>query len=252
MRKSTLPLLVILCVFATSASWADETSLNSFKHYMHKVFDSYNHARISYTLNKYEITDIHLRDMKAFIALAQKRIPERDRHGDRIDQALFAGRVARLQTAISDLRDAVKYKEPLLTELFARDIFNICVACHKEMKFDHLFRIPQQMTLFGEYMHMVSEHVDLARISKEQGKGPEALKKHLQLINYYLDLLKTSLPDAGPSGVILDKAAFNRRIQEIQERLRGHGKPGREPDLAHVREDINGLCVACHEPERLK
>ncbi|MCP4409824.1 MAG: hypothetical protein GY807_19180 [Gammaproteobacteria bacterium] len=252
MKKSTIILFVITYAFIFTVSWANATSPNSFKLYMHKVFDSYNHARISYRLNKHEITDIHLRQMKEYFALAQKNIPEYDKEGSVIDKMLFIERVAKLQTTISDLRGAVKYRAPLLTELFARDIFNVCIACHKEMKFDYLFSIPQGMTLFGEYMHKVSEHIDLARIYEKNANGDAEVENHIELINYYIDLLKTTMPDAGPSGVILDKETFNRRIEGIQKRLQEHAKGKKQIDLAYVRKTINSLCVACHEPERVK
>ncbi len=219
---------------------------------MHRIFDSYNHARISYTLKKPELTDIHLRHMKESMAMAQKNIPEKDRKGHAIDKAKFMAKVATLQSTISDLRGAVKYEAPLLAELFAADIFNICVACHAEMKFDTLFQIPRHMTLYGEYMHKVSEHVDLARMDKESEAGIKQQKQHIKLLSYYLDLLRTAIPAEGPSGVILDKDAFDRQIQDIQGQLKEIAKSEKRANMEPIRETLNGLCVTCHEPERIR
>jgi hypothetical protein len=219
---------------------------------MHKLFDSYHHARISFTLKEYEITDIHIRHMKESIASAQKHIPKYDKAGAEIDMVLFADRIARLQNMVSDFRDAVKYGAPRLAELFAQDIFNVCVTCHKELKFDHLFGGPRYTTLFGEYMHKVYEHIVLARLAEKKPDGDQKVRKHAHLIDYYLGLLRTSLPGEGPSGVIMDNEAFDSRIAEMRERLRRHVKEEKGIDLDYIRTSLNSVCVACHEPERIK
>ncbi len=219
---------------------------------MHKLFDSYHHARISFTLKQYEITDIHIRHMKESIASTQKYIPKYNNSGGEIDVVLFADRMARLQNIASDFRDAVKYGAPRLAELFAQDIFNVCVTCHKELKFDHLFSVPRYTTLFGKYMHKVYEHIVLARLDEKKPDSDKKVKKHVHLIDYYLSLLRTTLPGEGPSGVIMDSEAFDSRIVEIRERLRRHVKGEKGVDLDYIRSSLNSFCVVCHEPERIK
>ncbi len=203
-------------------------------------------------MKEYEITDIHIRHMKESIASAQKQIPKYDKAGAEIDMVLFTDRIARLQNIVSDFRDAVKYGAPRLAELFAQDIFNVCAACHKELKFDHLFGVPRYRTLFEEYMHKVYEHTVLARLDEKKPDGDQKVRKHLRLIDYYLGLLRTTFPGEGPSGVIMDSEAFDRRLVEMRERLRRHVKGEKGIDLDYIRTSLNSFCVACHEPERIK
>jgi len=149
--------LLILTYMAISAScaatlYAEETSSVEFKYYMHKIFDSYNHAEISRLLEKYDIADIHLRNMEESIALAQKHIPEKNKDGSKLDKTLFLARITQLQSMAADLRGAVKYGSNELSKTFSRETFNICVTCHEGVKLEYLFRLPQRTTLFGEYM----------------------------------------------------------------------------------------------------
>ncbi len=252
MKNTTVLLFVIAYAFGSTHSWADDTSSDNIKYHMHKLFDSYHHAQISFTLKEYEITDIHIRHMKESIASAQKHIPKYDKAGAEIDMVLFTDRIARLQNMASDFRDAVKYGTPRLAGLFAQDIFDVCVTCHKELKFDHLFSVPGYTTLFGEYMHKVYEHIVLARLAEKKPDGDQKVRRHAHLIDYYLGLLRTSLPGEGPSGVIMDNEAFDSRIAEMRESLRRHVKGGKGIDLDYIRTSLNSFCVACHEPERIK
>ena len=252
LKNRTVLLFVIVCTFGSTHSWANDTSSGNIKYHMHKLFDSYHHARISFTLKEYEITNIHIRHMKEAIAAAQKQIPKYDKAGDEIDMVLFTDRIARLQNTASDFRDAVNYGAPRLAELFAQDIFDTCAACHKELKFDHLFIAPRYTTLFGEYMHKVNEHIVLARLDEKNPDGEQKVRKHVHLIDYYLGLLRTSIPGEGPSGVIMDSEAFERRIVEMRERLRRHTEEEKGIDLDYIRTSLNSYCVACHEPERIK
>ncbi len=67
-----------------------------------------------------------------------------------------------------------------------------------------------------------------------------------------LDLLKNTLPEIGPSGVIMDKDLFNQRLQDTQKKLNEYSKDKRQIDLVSAKNAINGLCIFCHEPERVK
>ncbi len=219
---------------------------------MHKLFDSYHHARISFTLKEYEITAIHIRHMKEAIASAQKQIPKYDKSGAEIDMVLFTDRIAKLQNMASDFRDAVKYGAPQLAELFAQDIYNVCITCHKALKFDYLFSVPRFTTLFGEYMHKIYEHTVLAGLDEKKTDGDKETRKHLHLIDGYLGLLRTTLPEEGPSGVIMDREAMDRRILAMRQRLKRAAEDKESIDPDHIRTSLNSLCVACHEPDRIK
>ncbi len=81
MKRIFILTLMFLSFF--TISWAEEISSVSFKYSMHKIFDSYNHVRISISLAKFEIADIHLRDLNESIAEAEKNIPEENRDGSK-------------------------------------------------------------------------------------------------------------------------------------------------------------------------
>jgi len=248
--------LVFTCIaifaFCAAILHAEETSPLEFKHYMHKIFDSYNHAEISRLLGKDQIADIHLREMEEAIAMAQQHIPGKNKDGSRLDRKLFLARITQLQSMAADLRGAVKYGSNGLSKTFSKEVFNMCVTCHKEVKLEHLFRIPRQTTLFGEYMHKVSVHLDQARIYEGRKGMGDRFKKQLKLITYYLDLIKTAAPDQGPSGVIVDRERFNRRVEELEVKLNKDIKGGKKIDLEGIKKGLNSLCVTCHEAERIK
>jgi cytochrome c553 len=255
MKKLLILTSIIICAFCAATLSAEETSSLEFKYYMHKIFDSYNHAEISHSLGKYDIADIHLRNMEESIAQAQKHIPGKNKDGSKLDKKLFLLRITKLQSMAADLRGAVKYKAADLSKSFSRETFNMCVTCHEEVKLEYLFRLPQRTTLFGAYMHKVSDHLDQARIYRDREGLGDRFKKQLKLITYYLDLIKTTSPDQGPSGVIMDRDIFTRRVEELAGKLQKdindiNGK--KKIDLEGIRKDLNGLCVACHERERIR
>jgi cytochrome c556 len=249
--------LIILTYIAISALCAAtlpaaETSPLEFKYYMHKIFDSYNHAEISHSLGKDDITDIHLRNMEESITLAQRYIPVQDKDGGKLDKELFLGRITKLQSMAADLRGAVKYKSAELSQTFSQEVFNMCTTCHKSVKLKRLLLLPKRTTLFGEYMHNVSVHLDQARMYEGKDRLDKRFKKQLKLITYYLDLIKTSAPDQGPSGVIVDRDRFTRQVEELVESLQKDINGKKKIDLEGIRKDLNGLCVSCHEAEHIK
>jgi cytochrome c553 len=193
--------------------------------------------------------------MEESIALAQKYIPEINKDGSKLDKKLFIDRITQLQSMAADLRGAVKYKASELSKSFSQEVFNMCVTCHKEVKLEHLFRLPHRTTLFGEYMHKVSDHLDQARIYRERKDLGDRVEKQLKLITYYIDLIKTTFPDAGPSGVIgviMDREKFIRQIEEVDGKIQKEIINKKKANLKNIRKELNTLCVACHEPERIK
>lgn len=252
MKKILILTYMAIFCFCAAGSSAAETSPLEFKYYMHKIFDSYNHAEISHSLGKDDITDIHLRNMEEAIAQAPKYMPGKNKDGSKLDKKLFITRISHLQSMTADLRGAVKYGAPELSKTFTHEVFNMCLTCHKSVKLKRLLLLPKRTTLFGEYMHKVSVHLDQARISEgSEGQG-DRFKKQLKLITYYLDLLKTSAPDKGPSGVTVDRDKFNRHLEEVVENLQKDINGKKKIDLRNVRKDLNGLCATCHEAERIK
>ena len=247
MKKLVLMLSLFTCTFISPAgAWAEKitTSLD-FKQQMHTIFDSYNNARISISLEKLDIAHIYLNEMLAAIEVAKRHAPEKDNRR-------ILDTFEKLEGVVKELRAAMKRGDRLTTKIYSMDMFNGCVACHTESKLEILFKRPRRTTLFGEYMHKVSEHLDIARImSEEKGKEGE-VEKHVKLVVYYLDLLTSVFPEGGPSGIIMDRKAFEERIVKVRMGVEMHAKGRVVPDLEGARTTLNSLCVACHEPERIK
>ncbi len=247
MKKTSFLLLAISYIFIFSSELRAEkiTTSVDFKQQMHRIFDSYNNVNISINLEKLDIADIYLEEMLEAISAAKENAPE---EGHRRIIVTFT----KLQDVIKNLRAAMKRGDRLTTKIYSMDMFKACVTCHKASRLDYLFKAPGRTSIFGEYMHKLSEHLDLARIAMEDEGDDKKVKKHIKLIIYYLDLLKPTFPEEGPSGVILDKKDFIKRIAEVRKGLDRDRKGTKLPDLESTRVSLNGLCVVCHEAERIK
>ncbi|MBE9503868.1 MAG: hypothetical protein IME96_06815 [Proteobacteria bacterium] len=247
MKKIPFLLLAIsyVVIFSVEVRAEKITTSTGFKYQMHQIFDSYNHVMISINLEKLDIADLHLEDMLEAINNAKELAPEKE-HGRILDT------FGKLQKVIAELRAAMKRGDRLTTKIYSMDMFNGCIYCHKKSNLDYLFKTTRRTTLFGEYMHKVSEHLDLARIEIENESEDERVKKHIKLMAYYLDLLKPTFPEEGPSGIILDKKDFSERIGKVRKGLDRYVTGEKLPDLESARTSLNALCVACHEPERIK
>jgi cytochrome c553 len=255
MKRLMAITVVASCLLSAVYSWAATPSSNPwFKYHMHQIFDGYNNAKISFSLKQFDITNIYLQDLLESIDSAKRHVPDKNRDGTKLDKELFTKRIDKLKESVSSFKfiNEVNFRDPLLTETLSKDMFNMCVTCHKEVKMDYLFKLPKQRTLFGEYMHKVSDNLDFALIKSEDESLSDETKEHVQLVNYYIDLLAPIFPEYGASGVIMDKERFQRRIMEIKTSLKNEGKSIKTANIERSRTTLNSLCVACHEPERIK
>lgn len=248
MKRLMTITLVAICFFTTVYSWAAASSSNTFKLHMHRIFDSYNNARISFSLGKFDITNIYLKHLQESIDAAKKHMPDKNRDGTQLDKELFTKRMEKLKKDASSLKfiNEVKYRDPLLTGFLSRDISNMCVTCHKEVKKDPLLKLPERTTLFGEYMHKAAENLDLALAMSEDESLSDKAQEHFQLVNYYIGLLAPIFPESGSSGVMMDKELFQKRLAEIKKSLKKEGKTLTTADLKQSIKSINELCVTCH------
>ena len=254
MTKKLLIFTALFIVLFGNTLRAEEPTPYLFKYNMHKLFENYNHAQISITLKKYDIADIYLKHLQESLSEAAQYIPERNKDNIELDKKQFKHRLEQLNLNVAALRGSVtKWGELKDSTQLSQDIFNTCVGCHKESRLSYLFKGRYISSLFGEYMHKVSQHMDLAVISME-GKGPD-VEENLKLISYYLDLLKDILPEAGPSGIVMDKKDFYNRlkgIRDINEEMVKKARDKKPVDVDAFRNSLNGFCVVCHEPERIK
>ena len=250
MNRFRIITLVGTCFFAVVYSWAADTSSNMFKFHMHQIYDSYNSARISYSLRKFDITGIHLKYLNESIDAAKMYIPDVNRDGSKLDKELFSERLQKLQNDVSSLKftNDVKYRDPLLVEYLFKDISGMCTTCHKEVNNDPFFKAPKRTTLFGEYMHQVAGNLDLALAMSEDEKLSGKAEEHVKLVNFYLGLLEPIFPESGLSGDMMDKKLFQKKLAGINSSLQKEGGALTPGDLKQSIKLISDLCVGCHGP----
>lgn len=246
-----------LISFSGSAAAVEkETSSYLFKYHMHQLFDSFNQASLSASIKKFEITDIYLRNILENINEARNYLPEVNKEGGKIDKDRLNQRLNDLSKRVSDLRTAIIAGDAEGIKHIPQDVQNACASCHKEeAKLTYLFKAPRQPSIFAQYMHKVSDHMDIARAYMEEGGRPEDVEENIKLIGYYIELLEDTFPEAGPSGVIMDKDNFKSRVKEIKginNDMLKNVKERKPTGIESLRHSLNSLCIACHEPERLK
>ncbi len=255
MKKRLFLLLIFFLILLNGAMAAEVTPSFAFKYHMHNLFESYSNLRISANLKQYEVMNIYLKYMAKSVDEIRNFIPGKNTDGTKLDREKFIQSIDRLNKTIQDLREASSKGELNETKLFTNDILNICVDCHTEVRLKYLFKLTGTRTLFAEYMHDLAEQIDIAKINVESGNNPEKVIDNIRLINYYLGLLEDDFPEKGPSGVILDKRVFNQCLKEakgIGEEMLKKGKDIKMAAFNDFKKSLNGLCVNCHEPERMK
>jgi len=248
MKKFMAITLAAICFFTAAYSWADASSSSTFKFHMHRIFDSYNNAKISFSLRKFDIANIYLKHLQESINSAEMHLPDKNRDGTKLNKALFTKRMEKLKKDVSSLKfiNEAEYRDPLLTEFLSRDISNMCVTCHKEVRKDPFLKLPQRTTLFGEFMHKAAENLDLALAMSEDESLSDKAQEHFQLVNYYIGLLEPIFPQSGPSGATMDKELFQKQLAEIKKNLKKGDKPLTTADLKQSIKSISVLCASCH------
>ncbi len=250
---------LLIALSVSTAAWTASEKEGvpfAFKNYMHQLYHSYAHTLISQEMNRADITEIHLKNMESSISDLPNHLPEYDMDGTVFNKSLFQKRLDELRARIVSLRKAQKTDTTDERKRIFGGIFRMCSACHEESKLSYL-RLPRgTRVLFQDYMHRVTESFDLLEFFVEEGEaGAEGAEDHLKLIGYYLELLETTFPNAGPSGIILDRDAAVARIRKLQKlsgkMLDGAAK-GSPDEVEDFRTTLNGFCVMCHEPERIK
>lgn len=250
--------LVALTIgFTGVAAGATDSTPFAFKKSMHNIFHGYSHTWISIDMKRYGITDIHLKNILASTDELQDFMPEYNMDGTVFDRPRFLDRLGVFREKIGTLKAALKTAFPDEIRRFQGDIFRMCVTCHEEAKLTYIFHLPPgRRTPFQDYMHWITESFDLLRLYAEEGESwQDEARDHLKLIGYYLELLESTFPDAGPSGIILDRASAIERVRTLRE-LSSEMLDGLEInqpiETKDFRTTLNGFCVTCHEPERIK
>jgi len=256
MKKRIFLLLMFFLISLNGAMAAEMTPSFAFKYHLHNLFESYSNLRKSANLKQYDEMNKHLKNMAKSVGEIRNSIPKKNTDGTKFDRKMFIVSIDKLNNTIQDLMVASSKGELNETKLFRKDMLNVCVGCHTEVRLKYLFDLTGTRTLFAEYMHDLADHIDIAKINVESGNNPEKVVENIRLINFYLGLLEDdNFPEKGPSGLILDKNAFNQRLKEtkaIGEEMLKKGDDIKMAAFNDFKKSLNVVCVTCHEPERMK
>lgn len=256
MKKRILLFIALSLLFVPQTFAAESSSYYLFKYHMHKLFDDYNRAQINLTLKKYDVAGIYLKHLLENIDNVKNYYPEKDKEKVRINRERFNQTLNELARVVSEMKGSIDKGAFNEAKKLSQDTLNICIGCHhEESKLKYLFTIPKRSTpLFGEYMHKLREYTDLARIYMDE-KEKEKAEENLKLISYYIDRLEETFPDAGPSGVIVNKEDFKNRLKEakkVNEDMLNNVIEKKTANVELFCQYLNGFCVACHAPGRMR
>lgn len=254
MKKSLVVTLLLLCG-ASSLAWGKEPlSEFRFRYSMHQMYKDYRSAYLGIQEKNMLVADIHLKRLLERLPHLPSVAPERG-VGHAPDKERFRENLGKLERAATALRSALKKESAASLENLTRDLLGACVGCHSEAKLTYLFRQPGGRSLFAEYMHEISENIQIAEIYLQTGEGRTEAGDCIAIAGQYLRLLKNVLPEKGVSGVVMDKEGFLKEVTRtegltalVQEDIAA-GKPA---DFQMVKKSLNTLCVACHEPDRIR
>lgn len=253
MRK--LVFLLVPALFIAVPAYSSESgSPAQFRGFMHEIYKSYRNALLSAQTLNFETAQIHLKHLQDYIREVPRHVPDVTENGAKLDKASFTKRLGEFDKKISNLRKTVNRTDVAATEQLRSDIFAICIDCHKSSKLPYLFRFTEHKTVFEEYMHGIWENFRMAQVYLEKGEAPKA-EESLKIVNQYLSLLKDTYPEKGPSGVVMDRSRLDKQIKTAQgfnELIQIGLHEKQSGDFALLKKQLNDICVACHEPERIK
>ncbi|MDH5511254.1 MAG: hypothetical protein OEZ32_13010 [Nitrospinota bacterium] len=246
--------MALFVLFPANAAADEPISSLRFRVNMHEIFKNYRGIYISTKDGVHVATTAHVHLMRKHIENLYPIIPEKNADGEPIDKKSFAGRLDTLGAALDGLDEALIKGDTNRIGQFPRTIFSICVGCHTEARLKYMFRLPRGQKLLGEYMHSVAENYEMAEIYYESGETEEA-QDYLFIVNEYLGLINMVFPDKGPTGVIMDRNRLKKQITEVErfnEMLLIDVKSGKVVNFDSVKKSLNTICIACHEPDKIK
>ncbi|MDH5477279.1 MAG: hypothetical protein OEY50_03010 [Nitrospinota bacterium] len=246
--------MALLFLFPATAITDEPISSLRFRVNMHEIFKNYRGIYISTRDDVRVATTAHVHLMKEHIDNLYAIIPERNADGEPLDKKAFAARLDKLGMALADLGKALTKGDKERIQEFPKTIFSICVGCHTEAKLKYMFRLPRGQKLLSEYMHSVGENYEMAQIYHESGEM-ERTMDHLFIVNEYLGLINMVFPNTGPSGIIMDRNRLKKQIAEVEgynELLLTDMKSGKLVNFDAVKKSLNTICIACHEPDKIK
>jgi hypothetical protein len=254
MRRHVLFLVSAFLIALPAYSSAEKGSPAEFRNYMHQIYKSYRNALLSATTYSYDTTEIHLKHLQEYIREVPRHIPEDTEKGVKLNKASFLKRLDDFDKKIANLRKTIHKVDVSAVGQLRNDIFSICVDCHKESKLPYLFRFTEHKTVFEEYMHGTWDNFRMAGVYLKNGQAGKA-EESLKIVSHYLTLLQDTYPETGPSGVVMDRKWLNESIKttkRVCEIVETDLREKKSADLTPLKKELNVICVACHEPERIE
>ena len=250
-----LLLVLSLIIFSATAIYGKEPdSTYRFKHYMHEIFKNYRNTNISIDMRQYDLAGIHTKYFLENISKVPEFTADLAAAGVTLDQAVFMERLGGLRERVTELRTALKTNDPKKIKKLQPDVLQACIGCHTQAKLKWLFRLPMPANLFEEYMHEISDNITQAGELMEANEFGKA-EDYAQIANQYLTLLKNLAPYKGPSGVIMDRRRYLEELKSAEGfllLLTEDFKEKKPADVDSVKNHLNKVCVACHEPGKIK
>jgi hypothetical protein len=221
---------------------------------MREIMENYRNVYLSVKEKRYDLTELHLNRIEEYIGRVPAVMPVTKKDGSKLDSAKFQGRLDNLSKTIEKFRTAYRKEDLESINDIPREMFNICMECHKDSRVKKMITIEMRTTLFSEYMHEIREHYDIAFIYAESGEA-KMVTEPLKIINEYLGRLKNVFPDEGKTGVVMDRGRIVREIDTVidyNKSVQMSLREGRSADFSLLKRSINGICISCHEPEKIK
>lgn len=253
MKKVALVLFVILSTAIYTLASAD-TSSSTFRHYMREIMKDYRNVFLTVQEKRYDLTEIHLNRIGDNIAKVPAVMPVTKMDGSKLDKVKFEGGLNEISKVIEKFRTAYRKEDLKTINDVPREMFNICVDCHKDSKLKKMLTIGMRSTVFSEYMHEIREHYDISSVYAENREAKMATEP-LKIIDEYLGRLKNVFPDEGKTGVVMDRRRVIREIDTVIDYNRSVQvslREDRPADFLSLKNAINGICISCHEPEMIQ
>ena len=252
--KRIVLLLAFIPFLSPGPAAAEPISSFQFRLDMHQIFHNYRGLTLASKEANAAAAKAHAKLARDYIASVRAHIPEKDAEGAAINKIDFTARLDTLDRALATVDKTFGAGTNAEIAALPNKIFSICMGCHREAKLKYMFRLPEGHKLISDYMHSIAENYEMANIYLEEGDRDEAAL-YLGVVNQMLSVLKRVFPDKGPTGIIMDRERLIKQINEvegynllIQEDL----KTGKTENFPKVKQSLNVVCVACHEPDKIK
>lgn len=252
--KKALLVLSVLVFSATAVFGAEAVSTYRFKHYMHEIFKNYRNTNISIDMKQYDLAEVHTKHFLENISKIPEFTQDLAADGIKLDQMALLARLDGLREDVTEMRRALKAKDTGKIKKLQPEMLQNCIGCHTAAKLKWLFRLPTSNNPFEEYMHEISDNITLAEQLVESNETDKA-EDYVKIANQYLTLLKIVTPYKGPAGVIVDRKRYVSELRNAEGfmlLLLEDFKEKKPIDLTPVKKHVNNVCVACHEPAKVK